>query len=92
MVSPFENPFPTRGRGPWTPMGAADSRGCFRIPSTGRDAPTASCSVMRDYWHRMAFCVQTKTFATPESQRLTLSRPLPRHPDILMSVIPTELP
>ena len=21
VVSPFENPFPTRGRGPWTPMG-----------------------------------------------------------------------
>ena len=28
----------------------------------------------------MAFCVQTKTFAIPESQRLTLSRPLPRNP------------
>ena len=23
MVSPFENPFPTRGRGPWTPMGGS---------------------------------------------------------------------
>ena len=46
MVSPFENPFPTRGRGPWTPRGAAGSRWFLRMPSTGRDAPTASCSVM----------------------------------------------
>ena len=38
MVSPFENPFPTRGR-----------RWFLHIPSTGRDAPTASCSVMRYY-------------------------------------------
>ena len=41
VVSPFENPFPTRGCGPWTPRGAADSRWFLRIPSTGRDAPTA---------------------------------------------------
>ena len=47
VVSPFENPFPTRGRGPWTPWGAAGSRWFLRIPSTGRAPPTASCSVLR---------------------------------------------
>ena len=36
VVSPFENPFPTRGRGPWTPRGAANSRWFLRMPSTGR--------------------------------------------------------
>ena len=55
VVSPFENPFPTRGRGPWTPRGAAGSRWFLRMPSTGRAAPTASCSVLRYHWHRMAF-------------------------------------
>ena len=55
VVSPFENPFPTRGRGPWTPWGAASNRWPFRMPSTGRDAPTASCSVLGYHWHRMAF-------------------------------------
>ena len=53
VVSPFENPFPTRGRGPWTPWGAADRRWFLPIPSTGRDAPTASCSVLRLFCHRM---------------------------------------
>ena len=55
VVSPFENPFPTRGRGPWTPWGAAGSRWFLRMPSTGRDAPTASCSVLGFCWHRVAF-------------------------------------
>ena len=58
VVSPFENPFPTRGRGPWTPRGAAGSRGCFRMPSTGRDAPTASCSVLPFRWLRVTFWEQ----------------------------------
>ena len=31
-------------------MGAAGNRWFFRIPSTGRDAPTASCSVLRYYF------------------------------------------
>ena len=55
VVSPFENPFPTRGRGPWTPRGAAGRRWFLRMPSTGRDAPTASCSVLGFCWHRVAF-------------------------------------
>ena len=55
VVSPFENPFPTRGCGPWTPRGDWGQAGCFRIPSTGFDAPTASCSVLPFCWHRMTF-------------------------------------
>ena len=55
VVSPFENPLPDQGRGPWTPRGAADSRWFLHIPSTGRDAPTASCSVLLFYWHRVTF-------------------------------------
>ena len=64
MVSPFENPFPTRGRGPWTPWGAGGSRWFLRMPSTGRDAPTASCSVLPFCWHRVAFWGQGRVLAT----------------------------
>ena len=73
VVSPFENPFPTRGRGPWTPRGAAVSRWFLRIPSTGRDAPTASCSVLGFCWHRVAFRKNGKTLATLESRQPTLT-------------------
>ena len=46
---PLKTPSRPGAAGPWTPWGAAVNRRFLRMPSTGRDAPTASCSVMRYY-------------------------------------------
>ena len=85
MVSPFENPFPTRGRGPWTPWGGSEqalvsSHTIYRPRCTDRQL----LGVGILFCHRITFWEQTKTFAIPESQRLTLSRALPRNPDDLI--------
>ena len=57
VVSPFENPFPTRGRGPWTPKGgsgqslvlshAIDRPRCTDRQLLGVGIPLASYGVLR---------------------------------------------
>ena len=81
VVSPFENPFPTRGRGPWTPKGGSgqslvSSHTIYRPRPTDRQLLgvgrlLASYNVLR-------IAQGCALVVTPESRRPTLS------------VIPTE--
>ena len=52
---PLRTPSRPGAAAPGPRRGAASSRWPFRIPSTGPAPPTASCSVLGDYWHRITF-------------------------------------
>ena len=59
---PLRTPSRPGAAAPGPQRGAANRRRFLRIPSTGRDAPTASCSVLPFCWHRVTFWEQGGSF------------------------------
>ena len=58
VVSPFENPFPTRGRGPWTP---AEGSGQARVLSHAIDRPRRTDRQLLGFGVLLASCHLLRT-------------------------------
>ena len=76
VVSPFENPFPTRGRGPWTPT---EGSGQSLVSSHTIDRPRCTdrqllgLETLLSSYHVLRTTQGCALVVTPESQRLNIT-------------------